>query len=251
MTQLDLKAIDEVFAKHERIAFHFSGGRDSTAALYAMRPYWGRMRIYHLDTGDQFPETAQVVAAVERDVGRLARVLSDVHQVRQAFGFASDLVPVDNQDGLGNAVSGRDIKIISRYECCARTLMLPMHQQMLNDGVTLVVRGQRDAEFSTPLARSGYRDANYELLFPIQDWSDAEVMAYLKQHQLPLAPYYDAGMKQAPECMGCTAWWGEGRMSYLKHNHPSQYVRSVHRMSQVKAEIDRQYKTMEIIEGEV
>lgn len=251
MQELDFSAIDAAFARHERIAFHFSGGRDSTAALYAMRPYWGRMKIYHIDTGDQFPETVRVVNAVEKDVGHIERLYSDVHAVRREFGFASDVVPVDNQAGLGTAMSGRVIKIIPRYECCARTLMLPMHQRMLNDGVTLIVRGQRDAEFSAPLTRSGFTDGQVELLFPIQHWSNSDVMAFIKVNQLPLAPYYDAGMKQAPECMRCTAWWGEGRMRYLRENHPEQHAQASQLMRAIKGEIDRQYETMELSEIEV
>lgn len=245
MQKLDLDYINDAFRRHEKVAFHFSGGRDSTAALYAMHDYWDRMAVYHVDTCDQFPETAAVVDEVERDIGKLIRIKSDVNEVRQQFGMPSDIVPVDNQDGLGRAVSGRELRLIPRYECCARTLMVPMHQRMTADGITLIVRGQRDSEFTNPLARSGYRDGNYELMFPIQEWTDQEVMSYLKGNELPLAPYYDAGMRQAPECIGCTAWWGEGRLKYLSEHHPLEHMRAAGWMRQVKEEIDRQYKSME------
>ncbi len=75
------------FARHKRIAFQFSGGRDSTAALYLLRAYWSRMTVIHLDTGDQFPETREVVVAVGRDLLEagvdLVVIHSDVSRYRE------------------------------------------------------------------------------------------------------------------------------------------------------------------------
>jgi SAM-dependent methyltransferase len=139
---------DAAWARHVgRIAFQFSGGRDSTAALYVLRERWPQMAVYHLDTGDQFPETRAVVAQVEADLLRagvvLQRIVSDVKQVRETHGYPVDLVPVDNTD-FGRLVSGESLKLTGRYECCARSLMAPMHARMIEDGITLIVRAQRD-----------------------------------------------------------------------------------------------------------
>ncbi|WP_196933715.1 methyltransferase domain-containing protein, partial [Pseudacidovorax intermedius] len=83
-----------------RVGFQFSGGRDSTAALYLLRDRWADMTIYHLDTGDQFPETREVARRVRADVeaagGRFEVIETDVRARREAVGFPSDLVPVDN-----------------------------------------------------------------------------------------------------------------------------------------------------------
>lgn len=235
--------IEGAFARHHRIGFQFSGGRDSTAALFLLRPLWARMQVYHLETGDQFPETQRVVDEVAREVD-IVRIKSDVHAVRRDFGLASDIVPVDNVDA-GRALSGRPVKIISRFECCARTLMLPMHERMLADGITLIVRGQRDDEFHTPVTRSGATDGRVELLFPIQDWTAKQVDVYLRNQGLPVADYYAKGCKQAPECMGCTAWWDEGRSAYLREKHPDAFGRFQTHMRVIRGEIDRQYATLD------
>lgn len=234
--------IQSAFDRHERIAFQFSGGRDSTAALYLLRPLWGRMKVYHLDTGDQFPETRRVVDEVGRDVP-IERIHSDSRMVREVYGLPSDLVPVDNYE-VGRSVSGRTVRIIGRYECCARSLMAPMHERMLKDGITLIVRGQRDDEFAQPLTRSGFSDDKVELLFPIQHWSAGQVMQYLADHKLPIADYYAAGCAQAPECMGCTAWWSEGRARYLHDRYPAAYEAYQHSLRVIRGEIDRQYDTL-------
>jgi 3'-phosphoadenosine 5'-phosphosulfate sulfotransferase (PAPS reductase)/FAD synthetase len=251
MMGVDATSIEAALDRHQRVAFHFSGGRDSTAALYAMQPYWDRLSIYHVNTNDQFPETADVVRMVESDVGPMIHINSDADATRQEYGLPTDVLPVDNQLGFGRFISGRQIKLMPRYECCARVLMIPMHQQMLQDGITLIVRGARNSEFAVPPTQSGHRDEHYELLHPIQEWSDQDVMDYLAANGLPVAPFYEHGMSQAPECMGCTAWWGEGRLGYLRKHYPEQYADVAAKMRVIKIEIDRQYDTIKDMEIEV
>jgi phosphoadenosine phosphosulfate reductase len=240
---MQILPIDAVIARHTRIGFQFSGGRDSTVALYLLRHYWPVMTIYHLDTGDQFPETRAVVREVQRDVP-ITVIRSDVAQVREIHGLASDLVPVDNID-VGRLVSGRQQKIISRYECCARAIMIPMHQQLHADGITLLIRGQRDDEFATPPMRSGDVGEGIELLYPVQSWSSDEIDAYIRTHHLPVANFYAAGMKHGSDCMGCTAWWDEGRSSYLRQHHPAAFKAFAGHARAIRIEIDRQYQTLD------
>jgi 3'-phosphoadenosine 5'-phosphosulfate sulfotransferase (PAPS reductase)/FAD synthetase len=235
--------LESAFARHQRIGFQFSGGRDSTAALYLLRPYWSRMTVYHLDTGDQFPETRAVVEAVERDMP-IVRIRGDVRTVREQFGMPSDLVPVDNID-VGRLVSGREVKLQSRYECCWRSLMVPMHQRMIDDGVTLIVRGQRDDEYASPPKRSGETGDGFEVLYPIQNWTGEQVSDYLKDNGLPIAPFYERGARRAPECMGCTAWWDEGRAAYLREYHHAAFENYETNMKVIRIEIDRQYAMLE------
>lgn len=235
--------IESAFARHERIGFQFSGGRDSTAALYLLRPYWDRMTVYHLDTGDQFPETRSVVARVALEVP-ITTIYSDVEAYRTSQGVPSDLVPVDNSRE-GRLVSGATVKIVSRYECCYQNLMRPLHSRMLRDDITLLVRGQRDDEYATQPMRSGDVERGLEALYPIQSWTGEQVSEYLHTNDLPLAAFYERGARRAPECMGCTAWWDEGRVAYLKTYHPVKFVEYKKRMSVVQGAIDRQYAMLE------
>lgn len=230
--------------RHEHIAFQFSGGADSTAALYLLRPHWSRLTVYHLDTLDQFPETRRVVDLVQAELeaagGRFVRILSDVRQVRAQHGLPSDLVPVDNAGKVGPLVSGRAVRIQGRYDCCARALMNPMHERMRCDGITLIIRGQRDDEYVTPPKRSGDVEDGIEVLYPVQDWSGEQVRAFLREHLLPIAPFYERGMKRAPECMGCTAWWDEGRGAYMQQWHPEAHAAYSANMKVIRLQIDQQ-----------
>jgi 3'-phosphoadenosine 5'-phosphosulfate sulfotransferase (PAPS reductase)/FAD synthetase/ubiquinone/menaquinone biosynthesis C-methylase UbiE len=230
------------FNRHARIGFQFSGGRDSTAALFLLRPYWDRMVVYHVDTGDQFPETRAVVDKVAQSVP-IVRVHSDVPALRTEHGMPSDLVPVDNTE-LGRMVSGRTVKLQSRYECCWRGIMQPMHERMVADGITLLVRGQRDDEYATQPLRSGQSGNGFEVLYPIQSWSGEQVTAYLKDHGLPIADFYEYGAPHGSDCMGCTAWWDDGRVPLLRR-HPQAFEAYQRNMKTIRIEIDRQYAMLD------
>lgn len=236
--------VASAFARHERIGFQFSGGRDSTAALYLLRDYWPRMTIYHLDTGDQFPETQEVVQAVEAETGPMVRIITNVKASRDDFGLPSDLVPVDNTH-VGRMLSGRAAKLVSRYECCAKNLMMPMHRRILDDGITLIIRGQRDDEYAKQPMRSGDVENGLEVLYPIQDWTGQQVSDYLISNNHPIAPFYERGARRAPECVGCTAWWDEGRAQYMRDNHPEAFVAYAANMKTIRIEIDRQYAMLD------
>lgn len=230
--------VESAFARHDRIGFQFSGGRDSTAALYLLRPYWDRMTVYHLDTGDQFPETRAVVEAVERDV-QVVRVVSNVRADREQHGIPSDLVPVDN-GFFGRKVSGQKLKVQSRYDCCYRSLMKPMHDRMLEDGITLLVRGQRDNDYSSQPMRSGDVQNGQEVLYPIQEWDAEMVMQYITDNNLPVAPFYERGMSHGSDCMGCTAWWDDGHGEYLRKHHPEHHVIYLKGIDEISAAIKKQ-----------
>lgn len=242
------EALDDIgttLNRHDgHVAFQFSGGRDSTAALYLLRPHWGRIScVYHVDTGDQFPETRAVVDRVRADLKaaqvRFEVIHTDVAAQRDQWGYPSDLVPVDNT-AIGTMVSGREMRLRGRYDCCAAALMNPLHARVLADEMTLLVRGQRDEEYAAPPMRSGDRADGIEVLYPIQSWTGEEVSSYLADAGLPVAPFYALGVKRAPECMGCTAWWDEGRAAYMREHHPAEHMVLVHRLHDIRAEINRQ-----------
>lgn len=239
MAQVDFQLVEQALSRNDRAALQLSGGRDSTATMYLLRPFWDRIRFYHVDSGDQFPETREVIEQIRREVP-IEVIRSDVHGVRRDHGFATDLLPTDNTP-LGRAVSGERVKLIDRFECCARTIMAPMHDRMLADGITLLIRGQRDSDYHQAPLRSGEIAGGFEVLYPIQHWSGDDVERYLRDNGLPVADFYPEGMKRASDCMRCTAWWDDGRAQYLRRFHPAAHAELVDLLIGVRAEIGRQY----------
>jgi 3'-phosphoadenosine 5'-phosphosulfate sulfotransferase (PAPS reductase)/FAD synthetase len=70
--------------------------------------------------------------------------------------------------------------------------------------------------------RSGQVLDGIELLLPIADWSNADVMAYLAEVGAPVSTAYQH-FANLPECATCSAWWNEGRAAYLREHHPELF----------------------------
>lgn len=216
--------IEDALARHEgRIALQFSGGKDSLALLHWMRPYWDRLTVYWTDTGDAFPETEALAAEVEALVPHFVTIHGLQPEIVATFGLPSDLVPASHTP-MGLSVTGNPEGVLmqDRYSCCLRSLMKPMHDRMLFDGITLIVRGQKASDrLRAPMA-SGYVEDGIEYLFPLEDWDDAQVFDYLKDQGVAIPRFYQL-MQASPDCMTCSAYWEEGRAAYLKQYHPGAY----------------------------
>ena len=213
--------MQDILARHSKIALQLSAGKDSLACLYLLRPYLDRITVYWLNTGQAFPETVQVINAVRDSIPHFVEIESNVDQVHRQFGIPSDIVPASGT-GLGRLV-GHDAPLIQdRYSCCFATIMRPMHERMKEDGVTLIIRGQRnDDEVKSPI-RSGMVDDGIEFLFPIEDWTAKQVMLFLEARMAPIPRFYEM-LDEAPDCMTCSAWWEKGAAKYLKRYHYEAY----------------------------
>lgn len=202
----------------QRPALQFSGGKDSLACLYLLRDQLEGMRVYWLNTGDTCPETLVVVNEVRAWIPNFVEVHSDVAAWRDTYGMPTDLLP-SKAHFLGVSYGLGDTRLTGRFDCCYHNIMKPLHDRMVADGVDAVVRGTKlcdggrvPAEGSTPW---------YSIVLPIRDWSHQQVFDYLASVGAPVNPIYEHNTgPSAPECMGCTAWWDEGKSAYLRARHP-------------------------------
>ena len=202
---------------HKNIALQFSGGKDSLALVHLLRPYWDRLTIYHVDTGDLLPEVAEIVAEVAAMVPRFVKIETNAAGWQARFGMPSDLVP-SSCTPLGVKIGMSDLRIVDRFECCAFNIMVPMHEAALKDGCTLVIRGTKRADMKSLPHENGPTGLGYDLWLPLLDWSHEDVFAYLRKVGAPICRVYENGV-QAPGCATCPAWWNEGRAAYLAKHH--------------------------------
>jgi len=228
---------------HEKIALHFSGGKDSLALVYLLRPHWDRLTLYHVDTGDLLPEVREIVDMVEAMVPRFVRVETDAKAWSGAVGLPSDLVPTTST-AMGLVIGASRQRIVDRFECCAANIMVPMHDRMLQDGVTLVIRGTKRADLARLPHEGGPTGGGYDLWLPLLDWSHDEVFAYLRSVGAPICRVYEHKV-QAPECATCPAWWNEGRAAYLKKHHPDLFREYRERLAAVAAEVVPVWATLQ------
>lgn len=223
-------------ARHERIALQVSGGRDSLACLYLLRPYWSRLAVYWVNTGDAFPETQEIMELVRAEVPHFVEIDGRQPDVIAAFGIPSDIVPASRTPIglLGSASAAQPVQ--DRYDCCARVIMAPLHQRMIDDGITLIVRGQKQADALKAPVRSGHIEHGIEYLFPIEDWTSAQVMDYLRSNRLPIPRFYKV-LDGAPDCMTCSAYWEHGAAKYLKQYHPQAHAEVQRRLDIINAAV--------------
>lgn len=223
----------EIFKRHSQVAFQFSGGMDSLAALYLLRPYWSMMTVYWLNTGDPVPEVQSFVDSIAAQLPRFKVIQGNQKSVVAHYGWPVDVLPADASlfGRVSEAKLGAVFQI--REACCMKSLMLPMHHQMLRDGVTCIIRGQKDSDKRKAPIQSGYIEDGIEYFFPIESWTDAQVSEYLLKNSIPVPSFYE-WLAASPDCLTCTAYLDENRKQFLQERHPETW-RTVHlRLTELK-----------------
>jgi len=137
------------------------------------------------------------------------------------------------------------IPLVDRFSCCGSNLMAPMHARMIEDGVTLVIRGTKRSDARKLPIENGDTGLGYHLWLPILSWSDDDVFAYLREVGAPICRVYEHKV-QAPECATCPAWWNEGRAAYLKKHHPGLFAQYREKLSAVAREIEPHVAALQV-----
>lgn len=224
--------------RHNKIALQLSGGKDSVATLYLLRPYLDKLTVYYLNAGDEPPETKSVMDECRKIIPHFVEVRSDSRSWIEQHGFPSDVVPTSSSH-LGRMMGFGDLKLSDRFSCCWANVMLPMYERMKADGVTLIIRGQKLTDMPKVPLKSGAVMDGIEVYYPLETWTDSDVFLYLEEVGAPIHPAYKV-VKEGIGCMHCTGWWGNKSVDWLKVAHPEAYkfVRGKH--IQIRAVIDAQ-----------
>lgn len=215
--------LTEIMGAHERIALQVSGGRDSLACWYLLKEagLLEKVMVYWVNTGAAFPETLAIMKQVREMSPHFTEIAGNQPEVIATFGMPTDILP-RSCTPIGLMCGQSEVRMQDSYSCCGRVIMQPMHERMLADGVTLIIRGQRaDDSHKAPL-QSGEWELGIQYLFPIDDWNDDDVDAWLEQVRAPRHRCYDY-VKSQPDCMTCSGWWSDNRAPYLKACHPAAH----------------------------
>jgi 3'-phosphoadenosine 5'-phosphosulfate sulfotransferase (PAPS reductase)/FAD synthetase len=217
----------DALGRHGRGVLQFSGGKDSTALLYALRPWLHRIEVVHLDTGGQLPHVAEHVQKVAAAVGvkmTVVRPPEPVMQFTERTGLPADVLSIWrtpglawlDRDGVGQLVQ-------PAMTCCYAMIFHPLMEHLAATAATLVLRGAKacDARRGVP---SGTVEAGIEVQNPLWHWTDDDVFAYLRQVGAPVLPHYAAGVNDGIDCWGCTAFltadYGPARVQHIRDNYP-------------------------------
>lgn len=210
--------------RHPFGVFQFSGGKDSLACLYLLRPHWDKLIVMWVNTGAAFPETLAQMAGVRKLMPKFVEIASNQPRNVAEHGNPSDLVTVWDTTQGRQLDATRTRKVQSPLTCCAANLWLPALQACIDLGATLVIRGQRHEDNRKGPIRSGHVADGVEYWFPIEDWTSAQVRSFLHEKGVAIPDHYSY-FDSSLDCMTCTAYMKEntGKLRYLKERHPETY----------------------------
>jgi 3'-phosphoadenosine 5'-phosphosulfate sulfotransferase (PAPS reductase)/FAD synthetase len=202
----------------------FSGGKDSLACLYLLKPRWDEITVAWCNTGAAFPETIEQMRKVRELVPHFLEIKSK--QTIATHGYPADLLPIASTRIGQSSASTSKTTFQSRVTCCASAIWIPMHQAMKDIGAKVIIRGQKRSDNLKAPIESGFTYDGIRIEFPIADWTDADVSAFLKREGVELPPNYKAGMRTGLDCWNCTAYLAENaaKLTYMRHNHPAKFT---------------------------
>jgi phosphoadenosine phosphosulfate reductase len=218
-------------------ALQFSGGKDSLACLYLLEPQWPDLVVVWCNTGAAFPETLEQMERIRTLVPHFAEIRGE--QSIPKYGYPADVLPVASSWYGQQFENGSGIRFQSRYDCCAAALWTPTFQAMKSMGITRIIRGEKhlDAKKSGMVTGTVIDGITYE--FPLQGWSNQDVLAYLAEKDVKLPANYRS-MTTSLDCWNCTAYLDEnaGRLDYMRAHHPQKADLVMKVLAQLAAQIE-------------
>lgn len=209
------------------VALCISGGKDSMATLHHLWPLLDRVTVYWSNPGDPDPYTTAMMAMVAESVPKFVEVRGDVLADRAEFGHPSDVVPVSMTKMMAIGMKDKPALLVRlTMDCCHKNQMVPLYLRLIEDGVTMIIRGQKSKdEYINTHVSDGSVIEGMTFMHPLEDETDESVIAYLKEHQPNFLHrwYEDDLSKGSIDCLSCTGWWDEIGEGYLQTYYPEVF----------------------------
>ncbi|KVC30705.1 phosphoadenosine phosphosulfate reductase family protein [Burkholderia pseudomultivorans] len=257
LVEVARKDIERAMTTHQRAALTFSGGKDSLACLYLLRPWWDRVIVLWANAGDPYPETIKQMERIRALVPNFVEVTGPGyirgHGPEQTF--PADMVPLSaTPAGRMAEASAPRFKVHSKFDCCWSNWWLPLNNKVNELGIDLLVRGDREDEKLTNNAvlNATGNEGGGTYLLPLRHWSKEDVFAYLRTEGVEIPRSYEYGLGSL-DCLHCTAWLNESgkKLQYLRDFHPEAAVEYEQRLRLIQSEQERHVRLMKIALGEL
>ncbi len=206
-------------------ALLFSGGKDSMACLYLNRHRLNDIYVIFANTGKFYPEHLATVAAVKAMCPHWIEIKTDRDGQWAANGLPADVVPIDWTVWGQHISSKKAVTLQSYLQCCGENISAPLWYAVKKLGCTTVIRGQRTDEAHRSSAKDGDICEGIRFSHPIENWSAADVMAYLHE-QMDAVPEHFKLEHSSMDCYDCTAYrkHSADRVEWTRLRHPEKYA---------------------------
>jgi len=223
----------------------FSGGKDSIALLLLLRDQLSDITVMWTNAGDPFPETVAQMEKVRSMCPNFVEVKGAQPEVIAGGGYPVDVLPLLNHRQIGARTSQSKPLLQGFLECCTNSLFIPMHQKCVELGATTIIRGQKASDRLKGPLRNGDVVDGIEYLFPLEDWTDEQVMAFVKDSDLLPGHYSEGGT--GLDCMHCTAYLADNgwKVGYLQRNHPAVGREVLRRLVLINQEVAAETQNLE------
>ena len=224
--------------------FQFGGGKDSLACLYLLKPRWDDIIVMWVNTGTAFPEVIELMDQVRQEVPHFVEIHSDAAGYIHRHGFPVDVLPVRNTE-FELMLNDNGAMMQAWIPCCRDNRWLPLHKACIEMKATTIIRGQKDTDtYKSPIRHGDVADGvRYE--FPIQEWTDRDVLSYLRE--LGKLPAYYEHVATSLDCWNCTAWIysRKDQMQYMSEHHPAKYRQVRNNLEVIREAIRRESSHIE------
>jgi phosphoadenosine phosphosulfate reductase len=202
-----------------RVVFTTSFTLEDQAVAHAIFSQGLAIDVLTLDSGRLFPETFDVWARTEHRYGRRILAAYPDHATAEAL--------VRRQ-----GINGFYRSIEARHACCAVRKAEPL-RRALSDAVAWVTglrAGQPDERVGATFAIVAPRHRVIRVN-PLFDWSHEQVVAFIREHDIPYHPLHDRGFSSIG-CAPCTRaikagepenaelWWWEQYGEHRQREKP-------------------------------
>lgn len=202
----------------DRPAFlSFSGGKESVVLASLCEPWRDRIALLWVNTGQMAPHMVDFVMSY-RDRFRLHELRSDDPSENwQAHGIPADIAPLPNMMGLAEP------KMQPWVNCCNALRHRPLLGHLQAIEPCTLIHGQRRSDPGGERAAQGVQaslPAHVEMIGPLWDWLESDVMAHIRAERLALPIQYGEGLPDSLECLACPAPISAARLRFLDRHYP-------------------------------
>jgi phosphoadenosine phosphosulfate reductase len=209
---LDLRLNDRVAAIRRivsgRVVFTTNFGVEDQAIAHAIFSQGLAIDVVALDTGRLFPETFDLWARTEHRYGQ---------RIVAAYPDRTGLEPLVGHQGINGFIAS----IEARHACCAVRKAEPLRRALAGAvaWITGLRAGQSDERVAASFAIVAPRHRLIKVN-PLFDWSREQVVAFIREHDIPYHAFHDRGFASIG-CAPCTRavapgeseragrWWWE------------------------------------------